>query len=318
MARKVLLIADPGIDGAFAVALAVQDPRLEVLGLAAAAGNVNADQATRNVHILIEQLDPPRWPRLGAALPVAQELSSGGLHGRGGLGGVDFPCAELHHPHPSDKLISDLVRLHPKEVAIILMAPATTFARALDRDPELAGLVERLVILGGAWREPGDAGPVSEFHFAFDPVAARQVLRAGIPTTLLPLDVTRKLVFSPTDLLHLPAPETRTTRFLQRIVPHGIGSSSSLYGTEGFHLQDVLGVAAASHPGLLKTKPFHVDVEIRGELTRGMSVFDARWACSYKPNVEAAVEVDVPAVRRYVAEVLEHAGEAPPGGEPAE
>ena len=52
------------------MALALHDPELDVLGLAATAGNVSAEQATRNVHILIEQLDPPRWPRLGAALPV--------------------------------------------------------------------------------------------------------------------------------------------------------------------------------------------------------------------------------------------------------
>jgi inosine-uridine nucleoside N-ribohydrolase len=310
MARKVVLVGDPGIDGAFAVALAVHDPRLEVLGLAAAPGNVPAEQATRNVHILIEQLDPPRWPRLGAALPAAYDRDGVGLHGRGGLGGADFPCAELHHPHPSDKLISDLVRLHPKEVVVILMGPATTFARALDRDPELAGLVERLVVLGGSWREPGDAGPAAEFHFACDPAAARQVLRCGAPLTLLPLDVTRKLVFSPSDLLHLPAPQTRTTRFLQQIAPFGIGASSGLYGIEGFHLQDVLGVAAASHPGLLTTRPMHVDVETRGELTRGMSVFDGRWSATAKPNVEAALDVDVAAVRRYLAEVLQGAGEA--------
>src|SRR5437763_12515836 len=54
-------------------------------------------------------------------------------------------------------LIGDLVRQYPKEVAVVLLGPATVFARALDRDPDLAGLVERLVIVGGAWREPGDA-----------------------------------------------------------------------------------------------------------------------------------------------------------------
>jgi inosine-uridine nucleoside N-ribohydrolase len=318
MPRKVLLIADPGIDGAFAVVLAVLDPRLEVLGLAAAAGNVSAEQATRNVHILVEQLDPPRWPRLGAALPATYDHEALALHGRGGLGGVDFPCAELHHPHSSDKLISDLVRQHPGDITAVLMGPATVLARALDRDPELAGQLGRLVMVGGAWREPGDAGAVCEFHFACDPAAARQVLRCGAPTTLLPLDVTRKLIFAPTDLLNLPAGHTRATRFLQRIVPHGIGASSGLYGIEGLHLQDVLGVAAASHPGLLTTRALHVDVEVRGELTRGMCVVDARWTGSAKPNVDVAVDVDVAAVRRYVAEVLEQGGAAEGGDDEGE
>src|SRR5262249_41812071 len=118
MASKVILIADPGIDGAFAVALALHDPDLEVLGLAATAGNVTAEQATNNVHILIEQIDPRRWPRLGAALPVEYDIDGSRLHGPGGLGGVVFPCAQLHHPHSSDKVVIDLVRQFPKEVSI--------------------------------------------------------------------------------------------------------------------------------------------------------------------------------------------------------
>src|SRR6059036_1621517 len=98
MARKVILIADPGIDGAFALALALHDPDLEVLGVAATAGNIGAEQATRNVQVVVEQLDPPRWPRLGAALAVEYEITAPPLYGPDGLGGAEFPCAQLHHP----------------------------------------------------------------------------------------------------------------------------------------------------------------------------------------------------------------------------
>ena len=59
MSHKIVLINDPGIDGAFAVTLALLDAKLEVLGLLATAGNVSAEQATKNVHIVVEQLDPP-------------------------------------------------------------------------------------------------------------------------------------------------------------------------------------------------------------------------------------------------------------------
>src|SRR5581483_8884386 len=120
--------------------------------------------------------DPPRWPRLGGALPVEYDTDAQRLHGPGGLGGVDFPCAQLHHTHPADKLISDLVRQFPKEVAILVLGPATVLARALDRDPELATLVDRVVVVGGTWHEPGDVSAAAEFHFYCDPPAARQVL----------------------------------------------------------------------------------------------------------------------------------------------
>jgi inosine-uridine nucleoside N-ribohydrolase len=304
MVRKIVLVSDPGIDGAFAIALALHDPELDVLGLAATAGNVTADQATKNVQILIEQTDPSRWPRVGAAPPAEYEEDGTRLHGVGGLGGVTFPCAQLHHQHSSDKLLSDLVRQYPREVTVVVLGPLTVLARALDRDPELPLLVQRLVCVGGAWHEPGNASAVAEFHFYCDPSAARQVLRSGAPITLIPLDVTRKIVFSPTDLLELPAPESRTCRFLRQIVPCGIRMTSNLYGIEGFHLKDVLGVAAVTLPNVLTTKPFSVDVETRGELTRGMTVVDSRPEHQGKANVDLAVSVEVPPVREYIHRIL--------------
>ncbi len=304
MPRKVICICDPGIDGAFALALALLDPELDVLAVSACAGNVSAEQATLNVHTIIEQIDPPRWPRIGAALPLEYDVNGTNLHGPNGLGGVDIPCAQLHHPHPADRLIIDEVRQSPHEVSILLMGPSTTFVRAMDRDPEMASLVRNIICLGGAWREPGNASAAAEFHFYCDPLAARQVLRCGAPVTLIPIDAMRKVVFSPSDLLNLPAPESRASKFLSRILPHAIGTTASLYGIEGVHLKDILGVVALSLPAALTLRPAVVDVETRGELTRGMTVFDMRWSCKARPNVDLATAVDVAAVRQYIAETL--------------
>jgi inosine-uridine nucleoside N-ribohydrolase len=304
MARKILILADPGIDGAFAIALALHDPTLECLGLAATAGNVPAEQATRNIQILVEQIDPPRRPRFGAAPPVEYDIDGLSLHGSNGFGGLSFPCAHLHHVHPSDKLILDLVRQYPKEITIITLGPLTALASALDRDSELSSLVDRLVCVGGTWREPGDAGPGSEFHFYCDPAAARQVLHCGAPVTLLPLDATRKLLYSPSDLLGLPVADSPTCNFLRQLVPFGIGATSSLHGIEGFHLTDVLGIVAVTQPEALTLRSTVVDVETRGHLTRGMSVMDVRWGCTTKPNVDLAVGVDAQAVRDYMERIL--------------
>jgi inosine-uridine nucleoside N-ribohydrolase len=304
MAHNVIIVVDPGIDGAFAVALALHDPAINVMALAATAGNVPAEQATENAHVLIAQMDPPRWPRIGTALPVEYDVDGTRLHGPNGLGGVSFPCSQLHHAHSSDKLIVDVVRQHPKEVTVICMGPLTVLARALDRDPELPALADRFVCLGGAVSEPGNAGPVSEFHFYCDPLAARQVLHSGAHITLIPLDVMRKVLFSPSDLFDLPAPDSPTCRFLRQIVPYAIGATSNLYGLEGFHLKDVLGVIAVALPGALSTRRLPVDVETRGELTRGMCVVDQRTSTTAKPNVDLAVGVDGEAVRAYIQRVL--------------
>lgn len=305
MTQKVVLVSDPGIDGAFAVALALADPQLEVLGLLATAGNVSAEQATKNARILIDQLDPRRWPRLGEALPIEYPLHGTQLHGQTGLGATDFPCAPLHHLVGSDKMLAELVRQNPKELTVVCLGPLTVVARAMDLCPELPSLVKRLVILGGTFHEPGDAGPVNEFHFTCDPKSARQVLRCEAPITLIPLDQMRRVLFSPTDLLGMPSDGSGALRFLRQIVPFGIAATANLYGIEGFYLKDVLGIVAVGRPDALHLRHAHVDVEVQGELTRGMSVFDQRPWSRATPNVEFAHDTDTQAVRKYIKEILE-------------
>jgi inosine-uridine nucleoside N-ribohydrolase len=304
MSQKVILIADPGIDTAFAVALALHDPQIDVIGLIASAGNVSAEQATQNVHILINQIDVPKWPRVGAAIPADFEIDGTKLHGPDGFGGVSFPPISLHQPQSGEKVLVELVRANPKEVTIVVLGPCTMLARALDRDPELPILIDRIVCLGGSWHEPGNASAVAEFHFYCDPISARKVLHCGAAITLLPLDVTRKLMFSPTDLLELPSPDSATCRFLRQIVPYGIRASSNLYGIEGFHLKDVLGIAHVALPGAVSTERVCVDVEVRGELTRGMSVVDVRPTPAGNKKVHLGVGVDVVGVRDYIHRIL--------------
>ncbi len=307
MPRKVVLIADPGIDTAFAVALALHDPDLDVLGLIPCAGNVPAHRACQNVHILIDRLDPPKWPRTAAALPVEYEADGTALHGPDGLGGTNFPTSEKHQQLPADKVLAELVRDNPREVTVLCLGPATTLARAFDRDPDLPALIDRLVLVGGCWKEAGNAGPVSEFHFHLDPASARRVLRSGLQPLVIPLDVTRRLILSPSELLELPNPESKTCQFLRQIVPFGIRASSHLYGIEGFHLKDVLGVAAVSLPGSITAEDRHVDVETKGELTRGMMVVDARRSPAGRPNAQVGTDAAVGEIRQYIGRILKAA-----------
>src|SRR5207249_239106 len=127
----------------------------------------------------------------------------------------------LHHLQPSEKLVGECVKMYPDQVTVVNMGPYTVLARAIDICPELPVLVKRIICLGGTWREPGNAGPVTEFHFACDPLSARQVLQCGAPLTLVPLDSMRQVVFAPTDLLGLPAETSRACAFLRQIAPFG-------------------------------------------------------------------------------------------------
>ena len=304
MKRKAIIVADPGIDGAFAIAVAFMDPSLEIIGLAATAGNVGSDQATRNLLILLEEFDPPRWPRIGAAPAVDYAINGSRLHGPEGLGPISVPNVRLHQTYASDRLLIDLVREQPGEVAVIVLGPTTVLARAFDRDPELPGLIQRVICVGGTWHEPGNASAVAEFHFYCDPGSARQLLQSRIPITLLPLDVTRKALFSPGELMEMTDHDSRCCRFLKQIIPFGIHMTSNLYGIEGFHLKDVLGIAALTAPGIFETKSMRVEVEVVGELTRGMTVIDARPNAKNDGNVDLAVGLDRARLREYLKSTL--------------
>lgn len=304
MSTKVVLITDPGIDGAFAIALALYDPEIEVVGMLATPGNVSAEQTTKNVRIVLDQLDPPRWPRLGAAPEVDYGTDGTKLHGPRGLGHTDFPCASLHHLPASEKLLIELVRQYPHELTVICMGPLTVLARAIDLHPELPALIQQIVIVGGALHEPGNAGPVSEFHFFCDPKAARKALQCNASVTLIPLDMMRKVLYSPTELLGGATEISHAYHFLRQIVPFGIAATSHLYGIEGFHLKDILGVVAVGFPAAVHATHMNVDVETHGDLTRGMSVFDRRSWQNVSSNVNVVTEVDYKAVKQYVSRVI--------------
>ncbi len=307
MREKVVLIADPGIDTALAMALAIQDPSLDVLGIVATAGNVSAEQATHNVYTLIGHIDPPKWPRVGASLPIVYDLDGEQLHGPGGLGGLSLPSAIPAQLTPGDKLLIELARGYPDELTVLCLGPATMLAHAYERDPDLHSLIRRTILVGGTWKETGNSTPTAEFHFHCDPVASRTVLHAFAPATVVPLDVTRKLIFSPADLMEFTTNQSRTGRLLRGMAPYAIRTSSHVYGIEGFHLKDVVGVLAVATPQVLTRQEVYLDIEVRGELTRGMLVVDDRPTLAPPPNGWLATDLDVNAARSYLERLLKAA-----------
>lgn len=312
MARKVIIDCDPGIDDAVALTLALFDPRLEVVAVTPTAGSVSAEQAGRNVQAVIEQLDPPRFPRVGTAVPPESSpgLDGRALHGEDGLANAAYPVSRLHHQHSSDKIICDEVRGAPGLVTILCLGPLTNVARAFQRDPGLAPLVGSLVVAGGSVAVGGDATAAAEFNMYFDPESARQVYRAPITKTIVPLDVTRQLAFNLSLLQALPRDFTRAGQFLRRILPFYFRSHHQHLGRESIQLQAVVAWLALVQPELFKMADMEGDVETRGEITLGATVFERRRAAAARSNLEVAQEAVPGDVMEAVTRALELAGQA--------
>lgn len=310
MPRKVIIDCDPGIDDAVALTMALFDPRLEVLAVTAVAGNVSADQATRNVQALIEQLDPPRYPRLGAASPTESLalVDNRPLYGEDGLGNVGLVSSKLARQHPSEKLICDEVRAAPGEVTLICLGPLTNIAAAITREPQLISMLGRLVIMGGAVNGIGNVTSAAEFNIYYDPHSARQVFRSPTTKTLIPLDVTSQVSWSLELLEQLPPETSRAGSLLRKILPHLYRTYRRDLGQEGILLPDAVTLAAALHPELFTTRDMTGDVETAGELTLGATVFDRRPTAHQRGDMEVAVEIDAPAVSDCIVRALLDAG----------
>jgi inosine-uridine nucleoside N-ribohydrolase len=294
MARKIILDVDPGIDDAVAMCMALFDPGLEVVAITAVGGNVAPQQATRNVQAILNQLDPPRWPRVGAASPPEHGLPVDGRHlfGADGLGGVNFQVAELRDPHLSEKIICDEVRAAPESVTIVALGPLTNVARAFARDPELPSLVGQVMIMGGAVSGPGNITPAAEFNIYCDPQAARAVFRSHCTKTLVPLDVTNRVILTLDVLDQLPDESTKVGRFLRKILPPAFRAYRQEFGLEGIRVHDAVALTALTHPHLFTLVEMAGDVETSGELTVGTTVFDRRRVPAWRHNMAVAMDLN--------------------------
>jgi purine nucleosidase len=309
MTRKVILDVDPGIDDAMALCIALSNPELDVVAVTAVGGNVAPAQATRNVQAIIEQLDPPRWPRLGAASEPDNRLAVDrrSLYGADGLGGANFVVAERQHLLPSEKVICDQVRDAPHEVTLIVLGPLTNVARAFVRDPELPSLVGRVVIMGGTVAGPGNITPAAEFNMFCDPTSAQAIFRSHSTKTLIPLDITNRIELSYDLFNKLPDESTKVGRLLRRLLPAAFRGYRQQFGLEGIHVHDTVTLMAVLHPELFTMKSMAGDVETQGELTVGATVFDRRRVPAWRHNMEVAIEMQKDAVIEAILhDLVEH------------
>lgn len=318
MSQKVIIDADPGIGDAVAIALALLDPNLDIVGVTATAGAVSGADATRNIQVIVEQLDPPKHPRLGSS----SEIAAGGgesfgasvvrpvdLNGPRGLGDCDFSVAELHHRHESAKLMIDLVRTNPDEIMLLTLGPLTNLEIACERAPEFLELLNGLVCLGGSVAGGGDVTAAAEFNIQSNPEAARNVLRSPATKTLIPLDVSSQAVMTFEQFDRLPkSNNSPLAAFLEALLPFSFRAHHQHLGLEGIRLKEVVAVAYLSQPRLFDSEPMAIDVETAGRLTRGMTVFDRRGIQQWQTNIDVLCEVDVQGIIDYFSRIVRGAG----------
>jgi purine nucleosidase len=181
-------------------------------------------------------------------------------------------------------------------------------ARAIKRDPEFINNVSRIIITGGSVTAGGNVTPAAELNMYFDPVAARIVFRSPTTKTLVPLDVTQRVAFAMDVLDELPPDTSGAGRFLRRILPYSFRAHHQELGRESIYLHGAVALLAIVQPELFETVEMAGDVETRGDLTAGATVFDRRAAPLWLHNMEVAREIDAAAAKDCIVRGLVEAG----------
>jgi purine nucleosidase len=331
----LILDVDTGIDDSLALLYACASPEVELVAVTCVAGNVPLDVVVSNTMAVLQLAGRPDVPvHAGAAEPLVKSLvTTEETHGPLGIGHAARP--RVDRGPTSDRAaaaIVDVAMARPGEVDLVTLGPLTNLARALAREVRLPSLLRRWTMMGGAFGVPGNTTPTSEWNVHVDPDALKACL-AQWPAAAVPegtggsgrpiamgLDVTERARILPehvaalarrggaseADTAGLSAPgslmEARGSvaanpvlRFIVDALRFYFEFHAANDGFYGAYIHDPFVVAASLDPGLVRTRPLTVDVEVGPGLAHAMTVADWRGAWGRDPNMDVAVEADAEA-----------------------
>jgi purine nucleosidase len=295
--RKTIIDTDPGQDDAVAILLALASPEeLDVLGITCVAGNVPLPLTTRNARIVCELAGRPDLPVFaGCDRPMGRDLvTAEHVHGKTGLDGPSLPEPQMlmAEGHAVDFIIDQLRTFAPGTITLCPLGPLTNIATALEKAPDIASRIAKIVLMGGGYFEGGNITPTAEFNIYVDPQAADIVFKCGAPIVVMPLDVTHKALVT----------RARNDAFRALATPVGIAVAEMTdfferfdkekYGSAGAPLHDPCVTAYLIRPDLFTGRHINVEIETSSELTMGMTVADWWGVTDRAPNATFMGDLD--------------------------
>ncbi len=289
----IIFDCDPGHDDAIALLLALGSPELNLLGVTTVCGNQTLEKTTANAIRVLDYVGRHDVSvAAGADRPLVRDRHvAAEVHGETGLDGPDLPPASRppEPAHAIDWIAMTLIG-HPDPVTLVPTGPLTNIALFLARYPELAGRVERIVLMGGAIGE-GNVTPAAEFNIWADPEAAHRVFTSGIDLTMVGLDVTHQALLGPADVARLRS-SGRAGTLVADLFEFYVQFHRRRYGWEGAPVHDAVAMAHVIDGGLLTTEHVGVVVDTGPELSRGRTHADRSGLADWERNCHVAVAID--------------------------
>jgi inosine-uridine nucleoside N-ribohydrolase len=289
VSQPVIIDTDVGddIDDAFALTIALQDPRLEVIGITTAWGD------TRTRTLLVRRLLTTlgrqnvvvaQGPATPSKTPFTQK--------KWAMGALDTTAAP-----DAIEFIRDQVRKRPGEITLIALAPLSNIEALQRRDPDALHKLKQVTLMGGsiyAGYNLGGAIPVAqpsaEYNVVSAPEGLRILLDSRIPIKMFPLDSTQiKFDEVRRDRLFAygsPASDALALLYHQWRLYNGWGITPTLF--------DAVPVTALLQPATCPVTPMRITVDEHG-YTRPVAG---------EANVAVCLAVDENATQRLIMDTL--------------
>ena len=267
---------DTGVDDAVALLCALKLDKLAICGISSVAGNVEHAKTfknCRNVLAYAGREDIKVYP--GAIKPMCVELDDASeVHGKDGLGGVVIPDspAEKETMHAWDA-IYEAAKKEGGKLQIVAVGLLTNIANAIISHPDLKGMIERILIMGGA-AVGGNATMAAEFNIYADPHSAETVMQSGIPVVMFGLDVTVDAYLDGKDIQDIRDFNTKISKFFVDVVQSNLNFYIKNYKREILCIHDACPLIYLQYPEIFTGQKAGVYVETQSRLSFGKTVTD--------------------------------------------
>lgn len=271
--RRIPVIVDTDIgtdiDDAFALALVIDSPEIDLLGVTTVSGDTQARArlAAKMLWVAGFTQVPVAAGEPGKPLPIDQTRWAEG-----------FVSPQLIDESAVD-FLKDQFNRRPGEITLVAIGPLTNIGALLKQDPSVAPKIKRIVMMGGsiAHGYGNDLAPTPEYNIATDPAAAQVVFGSGVPILMAPLDVTAMLQLDAAAQHRIFTHLTPVTDALTLLY--------HLWGQPTPTLFDPMAVSLLLNSGLCETKPMAIEVDSKG-FTRSVE--------GKTPNAVVALHTDPP------------------------
>ncbi|WP_315788215.1 nucleoside hydrolase [Fischerella sp. JS2] len=295
--RKFLIDTDTASDDAVALIMAQRWADVYVEAVTIVSGNVSVEQGAKNALYTLEVCKASIPVYIGCAKPMLRESSyAHWFHGDDGMGNKYYTEAKSkpQATHAVDVII-DTIKTYPGEITLVTLGPLTNIATALLRAPEIALLVQRCVIMGGAANSVGNVTPAAEYNIWVDPEAAKIVFHSGMPCEMVGWELSRHdAALTPSEIEQVINFGTETAHLAMECNIKALDAGITIQSAFGLMLPDPVAMAVALEPDIvIRQGKYFVDVEITSQLTRGATVVDELGVMRKTPNINVIWSIDV-------------------------